>query len=88
MSAIRKHLRDFIAIVAPDRRRASSASTCSRTSARVPGWVPVVGQDFFALKGEFSTAQAITPGQGQTVDIAGVEVGEISGVGSTTAARS
>ena len=34
--------------------------------------------DFYTLKAEFSTAQAVTPGQGQTVDIAGVKVGEIS----------
>ena len=43
----------------------------------LPNWVPVLGTDFFELKGEFSTAQSVTPGQGQTVDIAGVPVGEI-----------
>ena len=29
---------------------------------------------------EFSTAQSVTPGQGQTVTVAGVEVGEIGEV--------
>jgi phospholipid/cholesterol/gamma-HCH transport system substrate-binding protein len=29
---------------------------------------------------EFETAQSVTPGQGQTVDVAGVQVGEIGGV--------
>ena len=46
----------------------------------LPGWVPVVGKDFFVVEAELSTAQAVTPGQGQTVNIAGVEVGEISSV--------
>jgi phospholipid/cholesterol/gamma-HCH transport system substrate-binding protein len=42
--------------------------------------VPVLGTDFFEVKGEFSTAKAVTPGQGQTVTIAGVNVGEIQRV--------
>src|SRR6185312_10685479 len=46
----------------------------------LPNWVPLIGTDFFELKGEFSTAQSVTPGQGQTVDIAGVPVGEIKKV--------
>jgi phospholipid/cholesterol/gamma-HCH transport system substrate-binding protein len=36
--------------------------------------------DFYDVNAEMTTAQAVTPGQGQTVDIAGVEVGEISSV--------
>ena len=39
----------------------------------LPNWVPVVGTDFVDYKAEFSTAQSVTPGQGQTVDIAGVD---------------
>ena len=46
----------------------------------LPNWVPLVGTDFFDVKAEFSTAQAVTPGQGQTVDISGVPVGEIKKV--------
>jgi ABC-type glutathione transport system ATPase component len=34
----------------------------------------------FKLDVEFATAQAVTPGQGQTVDISGVQVGRVSGV--------
>jgi phospholipid/cholesterol/gamma-HCH transport system substrate-binding protein len=34
----------------------------------------------FTLKAEFSTAQAVTPGQGQTVRVSGVRIGDISGV--------
>ncbi len=34
----------------------------------------------FVLKAEFSTAQAVTPGQGQTVRVSGVRIGDISEV--------
>jgi phospholipid/cholesterol/gamma-HCH transport system substrate-binding protein len=46
----------------------------------VPAWVPVIGREHFLLKGEFETAQAVTPGQGQEVTIAGAKVGEIASV--------
>jgi phospholipid/cholesterol/gamma-HCH transport system substrate-binding protein len=46
----------------------------------LPGWVPVLGRDYFTLKGEFQTAQALTPGQGQAVTIAGAKVGEVARV--------
>jgi phospholipid/cholesterol/gamma-HCH transport system substrate-binding protein len=46
----------------------------------LPGWVPVVGKSYFTLKGDFSTAQALTPGQGQAVTIAGAKIGEIARV--------
>ena len=46
----------------------------------VPGWVPFLGQDVTEIEAELSSAQAVTPGQGQAVDVAGVEVGEISRV--------
>ncbi len=34
----------------------------------------------FRLNAEFSTAQAVTPGQGQTVRVSGVRIGDIAGV--------
>lgn len=37
-------------------------------------------QQRYTLVGEFSTAQAVTPGQGQTVTVAGVKVGDITEV--------
>jgi phospholipid/cholesterol/gamma-HCH transport system substrate-binding protein len=40
--------------------------------------VPVLEEKPFVLKAQFSTAQAITPGQGQTVRVAGVRVGDIA----------
>ncbi len=46
----------------------------------VPGWVPIFGKEYFKLKGEFSTGESLTPGQGQSVTIAGAHVGEIASV--------
>ncbi len=46
----------------------------------LPAWVPVIGSDFVDYYAQFSTAQAVTPGQGQTVIVAGVTIGEIGGV--------
>src|SRR5438270_3124647 len=47
---------------------------------KLPSWFPVLGRSYFALKGEFQTGQALTPGQGQAVTIAGAKVGEIARV--------
>ena len=35
------------------------------------------GTDFYTVKAELPTGQAVVPGQGQTVNIAGVKVGEV-----------
>jgi phospholipid/cholesterol/gamma-HCH transport system substrate-binding protein len=45
-----------------------------------PAWVPLIGTDFYEVEAEFETAQAVVPGQGQSVNIAGVKVGDIGGV--------
>lgn len=80
-TAIRKHLRDFIAILALVLVAAIVGGyILAHQRIYFPSWVPIVGREEFILKGEFSTAQSVTPGQGQTVDIAGVQVGEISNV--------
>jgi len=80
-SAIRKHLRDFIAIVVLVLIASFvGLYVLAHQRTTLPGWVPLFGREVFVLKGEFATAQAITPGQGQTVDIAGVEVGQITKV--------
>jgi phospholipid/cholesterol/gamma-HCH transport system substrate-binding protein len=42
--------------------------------------VPFIGKDFYVVNAELQTAQAVTPGQGQTVNIAGVQVGQIDSV--------
>jgi phospholipid/cholesterol/gamma-HCH transport system substrate-binding protein len=80
-TAIRKHLRDFIAIVVLVLIAGFvGLYVLAHQRTTLPGWIPIFGRDVFVLKGEFATAQAITPGQGQTVDIAGVEVGQITKV--------
>lgn len=48
----------------------------------LPGWVPVLGKSYVTLKADFRTAQAVTPGQGQAVTIAGAKIGEIASVRS------
>ena len=42
--------------------------------------IPLLEAKPFELKAEMTTAQAVTPGQGQTVRVAGVRVGDISSV--------
>jgi phospholipid/cholesterol/gamma-HCH transport system substrate-binding protein len=79
--AIQKHMRDFLAIIAMSIFALGvTGYILSHQRFYLPNWVPVLGTNFFELKGEFSTAQSVTPGQGQTVDIAGVPVGEIKRV--------
>jgi phospholipid/cholesterol/gamma-HCH transport system substrate-binding protein len=52
----------------------------TQQKASLPSWAPLVGEDFAHVTGEFSTAQAVTPGQGQAVDIAGIQVGKVTSV--------
>ena len=79
--AIKAHLRDFIAIgVLFLIALGISAFILSNQRLYLPSWVPGVGKDFYNVNAEFSTAQAVVPGQGQTVNIAGVKVGELGEV--------
>jgi phospholipid/cholesterol/gamma-HCH transport system substrate-binding protein len=79
--AIREHLKDFIAIAALFVvGMAVTGYILSQQQQPYPSWVPFLGDDRFELKAEISTAQAVTPGQGQTVNIAGVKAGDISEV--------
>jgi phospholipid/cholesterol/gamma-HCH transport system substrate-binding protein len=74
--AIVKHARPFAAVIG-----------LALIAAVVAGYIlahqrlrfPWEGRPF-QLQAEFSTAQAVTPGQGQTVRVSGVRVGDISGV--------
>jgi phospholipid/cholesterol/gamma-HCH transport system substrate-binding protein len=47
---------------------------------KLPGWVPVLGRSYYTLKADIQTAQAVTPGQGQAVTIAGAKIGEVGSV--------
>jgi phospholipid/cholesterol/gamma-HCH transport system substrate-binding protein len=48
--------------------------------ASLPAWLPVVGEEFEHISAQFSTAQAVTPGQGQAVDVAGIQIGKVTSV--------
>ncbi len=52
----------------------------TQQKASLPPWLPLVGEEFDHITAEFSTAQAVTPGQGQSVDIAGIEIGKVTSV--------
>mgnify|MGYP000309459609 CR=1 FL=1 len=79
--AIGKYSRDFAAIVLLFVvGMGVGGYILSNQRFYLPNWVPVLGSDFVDYKAEFSTAKSIAPGQGQTVDIAGVPVGEIGEV--------
>jgi phospholipid/cholesterol/gamma-HCH transport system substrate-binding protein len=75
--AIRDHFRDFAAII-----------VLGVIALLVGGYIlanqrlrfPVVEEKPHILKAEFSTAQAVTPGQGQTVRVSGVKVGDVGKV--------
>jgi phospholipid/cholesterol/gamma-HCH transport system substrate-binding protein len=78
---IRNHWRDFVAIIVLFIISIGVASyILSQQRFNLPSWVPGLGQDFYVVNAEFSTAKSVTPGQGQTVTIAGVNIGEISKV--------
>jgi phospholipid/cholesterol/gamma-HCH transport system substrate-binding protein len=79
--ALRGRTRDLIAmLVVLVAGLATMLVIIGQQKAALPGWVPFFGQDFFSLKAEFVPAQAVTPGQGQAIDIAGIQVGKVGSV--------
>lgn len=79
--AIGRYSRDFIAIaVLATLAMITTVVILTQQRAPFPSWLPVIGEETFELKAEFTTAQAVIPGQGQTVNLAGVKVGDVSGV--------
>jgi phospholipid/cholesterol/gamma-HCH transport system substrate-binding protein len=75
--AIRDHLRDFLAILGLFTV-GLLATYIIVQNQRLR--IPLLEEKPFELKADMSTAQAVTPGQGQTVRVAGVRVGDISSV--------
>jgi phospholipid/cholesterol/gamma-HCH transport system substrate-binding protein len=75
--AIKNHAGDFVAILA-----------LLIFSVVVAGYIlnherlrfPFIQSTPFTINAEFQTAQAVTPGQGQSVRVSGVQVGDIGGV--------
>jgi phospholipid/cholesterol/gamma-HCH transport system substrate-binding protein len=75
--AIKTHLVDFIAIL-----------VLVVLAVVVSGYVlskerlhfPFIQSSPYVLNADFSTGQAVTPGQGQTVRVSGVQIGQVGGV--------
>jgi phospholipid/cholesterol/gamma-HCH transport system substrate-binding protein len=75
--AIKNHLTDFIAML-----------VLLALAVVVTGYIlhnegfrfPLIQSTPFTINAEFSTAQAVTPGQGQTVRVSGVQVGTLTNV--------
>lgn len=75
--AIKNHTADFVAMV-----------VLVVLAVVVVGYIlhqqgvrfPFIESSTFTVNAEFSTAQAVTPGQGQTVRVSGVQIGTLSGV--------
>jgi phospholipid/cholesterol/gamma-HCH transport system substrate-binding protein len=80
-TAIGKYKWDFVAVVGIFLVSLAVGSfILGHQRFYLPKWVPVVGTEFVDYKAEFATAQSVTPGQGQSVNIAGVPVGELAKV--------
>jgi phospholipid/cholesterol/gamma-HCH transport system substrate-binding protein len=77
VTAIRKHLRDFIAILVLIVVALISAYIIVQQQRLR---IPILESKPFELKAEFSSAQAVVPGQGQTINVAGVEIGQVENV--------
>jgi phospholipid/cholesterol/gamma-HCH transport system substrate-binding protein len=75
--AIRKHFKDFLAVLGLVLVAAGvSAYILSNQRMRFP----FIQEKPFVLKAEFQTAQAVIAGQGQTVRVSGVRIGDIGDV--------
>lgn len=79
--ALKTYTRDFVALlVLVAIGLATLFVILSQQATALPSWFPFLGEDRFELRTELQTAQAVTPGQGQSVDISGVKVGDVTGV--------
>ena len=79
--AIGRYSRDFVAILILGLiGLATLFVILSQQASALPSWFPILGEEKFQLEAEFQTAQAVTPGQGQSVNMAGVKIGDVAGV--------
>lgn len=76
-TAIRKHLGDFIAL---SLLFAVALAAAGYMLAHQRLRFPLIQSTPMTLKADFPDAQAVIPGQGQTVRVAGVKIGDIGGV--------
>ena len=75
MTAIRKHLRDFLAVLG---MVVIGLGITLYILQEQRLRIPILEEKPFQLKAEFETAQAVVPGQGQTLRVAGVRIGDVS----------
>jgi phospholipid/cholesterol/gamma-HCH transport system substrate-binding protein len=73
--ALTAHRRDFVAIVA---LVVLAGAIAAYILLHQPAFT--FGQSYYSVRAPFSNASAVTPGQGQAVTIAGVQVGQVGGV--------
>lgn len=73
--AILTHRRDFIAIAV---LAVAALAVTVYILSHQPAFV--FGQRYYTVRAHFAEAAAVTPGQGQAVAIAGVQVGQVGGV--------
>jgi len=78
-TAIRKHLGDFAAIIAIFAVAIGVAGYILVNQDARPSF-PLLEETPIKIEAEFTDAQAVVPGQGQSVRVAGVQVGKIAGV--------
>jgi phospholipid/cholesterol/gamma-HCH transport system substrate-binding protein len=79
---LKRHRRDVAGIVAMVVLGVVSVGyvLVHQVSFHAPSWVPLLATSYYTVNAEFQSAQAVVPGQGQTVDVAGVQVGYVAGV--------
>ena len=89
MRQIRKQLRVFVAIVCLFVLALGGRRLHPVQPALLPAGVGAacIGTDFYEVEAELPTGQAVVPGQGQTVNIAGVKIGEVGDVYARERAR-
>jgi len=73
--AITSHRRDFVAILA---LVAIALAVAAYVLYHQPSFT--FGQSYYTVRAQFASSAAVTPGQGQAVTIAGVQVGLVGGV--------
>jgi phospholipid/cholesterol/gamma-HCH transport system substrate-binding protein len=76
-TTIRKSLRDFLAVVL---LLVLGLGVTYYILQEQRLRIPILEDPPFELKAEFETAQAVVPGQGQTIRVAGVRIGDVSKV--------
>jgi phospholipid/cholesterol/gamma-HCH transport system substrate-binding protein len=76
--AIRVHRQDFIAILG---LIAAAIAVAAYILVHQPAFG--FGKSFYTVKAQFATGAAVTSGQGQSVDVAGVQVGQVGKVDLT-----